>query len=60
MSCVRGFYVYHDIYAVLGSVPPYVSTMCGAVVIVCASFSLFPYLDLLLHHCLLSCYCGRK
>ena len=33
--CVHGFHVYRDIYAVLGSVPPYVSTISGAVAIVC-------------------------
>ena len=32
--CVHGFHVYRDIYTVLGSVPPYVSTISGAVVIV--------------------------
>ena len=46
--CVCGFHVYHDIYAVLGSVPPCVSTISGAVAIVCASFSPLPYLNVLL------------
>ena len=46
--CVRGFHVYCDIYAVLGSVPPYVSAISGAVAIVCALFSPLPYLDVLL------------
>ena len=42
--CVRGFHVYRDIYAMLGSVPPYVSAISGTVVIVCASFYPLPYL----------------
>ena len=35
--CVRGFHVYRDIYTMLGSIPPYVSAISGAVVIVCSS-----------------------
>ena len=53
ISCVCGFHVYRDIYAVLGSVPPYVSAICGTLAIVCAPFSLLPYLDVLLHLTLL-------
>ena len=37
--CVCGFHMYRNIYAMLGSVTPYVSTISGAVVILCASFS---------------------
>ena len=53
----------------VGEGPTYVSTICGAVSIVCASFSLLPYLDVLrrrrLHFLIrpsdcLSWYCGRK
>ena len=66
--CVRGFHMYRNIYAVLGSVPPYVSAISGAVAIVCALFSPLPYLDVLLRclHLLicpsncLSWYCIRK
>ena len=48
--CVRGFHMYCDIYAVLGSVPSYVSAISGAVAIVCALFSPLPYLDVLLRY----------
>ena len=67
--CVCRFHMYLNIYAVLGSVPPYVSTISGAVAIVCALFSALPYLDVLLCQCLhfliclsncLSWYCGHK
>ena len=34
--CVRGFHMYRSIYAVLVSVPSYVSAISGAVAIVCA------------------------
>ena len=47
--CVHDFHVNRNIYAVLGSVSPYVSAISGAVSIVCASFSPFPNLDVLLH-----------
>ena len=39
--CVRAFHVYYNIYAMFGSVTPYVSAISGAVAIVCVSFSPF-------------------